>query len=161
MMGNRYTVLSPLMIAGEKVTTGVVTMSSEDAAALVACGVLALVIETVPDTSTHDRMAIIAAAISELDEDNKDHWTHGGKPNIRTLASITGSLVKAKERDDAWDAIQSTGEQLNKLIAAITAMPKGLTPDADELSHDLGFTVTRSDIAYALAQLAAEAEQTD
>ncbi|MCG9624637.1 HI1506-related protein [Vibrio mediterranei] len=53
----------------------------------------------------------LVEAIKLLDPSNKAHFTSGGKPQTDVLAELMGDKVSAKERDEAWEEVQS--EQQN------------------------------------------------
>ena len=82
-----------------------VELADDIAAALLADGV---VLE--PETAAQDRKARIIAAIGELDPDNPEHFTKGGKPEVKALEAILGFDITAAERDAAWAAFQEGGE---------------------------------------------------
>jgi hypothetical protein len=52
--------------------------------------------------SEADREDAIAKAILSLNKDTKSHWDDEGKPSLKQLAKITGSVVTVDERDVAW-----------------------------------------------------------
>ena len=45
----------------------------------------------------------VIAAISEMDKDNTDEYTNGGKPDAKVLSQRLGRNVSASERDEAFD----------------------------------------------------------
>lgn len=58
-----------------------------------------------------DRAEAIRAAIATLEPGNEDHWTKGGKPEVRALEATTGlKNISAAERDRVWADITRTDE---------------------------------------------------
>ena len=45
----------------------------------------------------------IAAAIELLDPDNPEHFTKGGKPQVKAIEAILGDVIDAADRDRVWD----------------------------------------------------------
>jgi hypothetical protein len=45
---------------------------------------------------------LLLGAIAELDPDNKEHYTNGGKPDAKVLSGLLDRNVSAKERDVAF-----------------------------------------------------------
>ena len=58
------------------------------------------------EPTRHERLV---AAIGELEEGNKEHWTEGGQPDVFALRKATGIKdVSADERDAAFEAWKIT-----------------------------------------------------
>jgi len=51
----------------------------------------------------------VAAAIRGLDAEDPDHWTSGGKPDVRAIADALDARVYAAQRDRVWAAMQAEG----------------------------------------------------
>lgn len=49
----------------------------------------------------------IIAAIGKLEPGNESHFTADGKPALKPLAELLGAPVTAKQRDEAWAALQA------------------------------------------------------
>ncbi|MDH2918491.1 MAG: hypothetical protein PXX73_04780 [Sideroxydans sp.] len=47
----------------------------------------------------------IASAIAALDTEDSNLWLRDGKPSAEAIAAITGFVVSAAERNEAWAAI--------------------------------------------------------
>lgn len=62
------------------------------------------------DSKIDDRESDIIEAIGMLKEGKKEHWTQGGKPEVKALEEILGHDITAKERDEAFDKFQAQGE---------------------------------------------------
>ncbi|WP_419737934.1 hypothetical protein [Ruegeria sp.] len=59
-------------------------------------------------TEPAQRRAALIRAMAALEPGHPDHWTRGGKPEVRALAQITGLRdIRAAERDAAWEAAQA------------------------------------------------------
>lgn len=58
-------------------------------------------------TGAAERMATIAAAITQLDPDNAEQWLKDGRPKSDALAVYTGFPVSAAERDAAWEPVNA------------------------------------------------------
>lgn len=52
----------------------------------------------------------LTEAILTLDVSNPDHFTQGGKPELKVLSKLMGRNVPGAERDEAWSAM---GESLD------------------------------------------------
>ncbi len=57
-----------------------------------------------------DNSLSLIDAIKQLDPDNTDHFTSGGKPQVDALEKLMGKSVSAAERDAAWAELQAQGE---------------------------------------------------
>ncbi len=58
--------------------------------------------------SAMNRTEVLFTAIARLDPENPDHFTKGGKPEVRALEKASGlSDVTAAERDDVWEDYQT------------------------------------------------------
>lgn len=60
-----------------------------------------------------DRKAVIRSAINALSDDDDDHWTNDGRPDVHALNDHMpegSERVTAAERDDAWSAMQAEAE---------------------------------------------------
>lgn len=66
------------------------------------CGVL-VDDEPQPVETDPERLSDLLTAISELDPDNKDHYTEAGLPQVSALEEILDGDVTAAERDAAWE----------------------------------------------------------
>ena len=51
---------------------------------------------------SNDRLIQLLDAIDQLEDGNEDHWTQNKGPEVAALSKITGTTVKAVERDLAW-----------------------------------------------------------
>lgn len=49
----------------------------------------------------------VAQAIRGLDAGNDDHWTNGGKPDVRAISDALNARIYADQRDRVWDAMQA------------------------------------------------------
>lgn len=49
----------------------------------------------------------LVAHIAELNPDNAELWTSGGKPQTKALADLAGQDVSAALRDEAWAAYEA------------------------------------------------------
>tara|TARA_E500000318_G_scaffold46673_6_gene44009 strand:+ start:290 stop:676 length:387 start_codon:yes stop_codon:yes gene_type:complete len=50
----------------------------------------------------------IVQAIQQLDKENPDQFTKGGKPEVKVIEEILGGRqISAKERDSAWAVIEA------------------------------------------------------
>ena len=58
------------------------------------------------DDSPEARQAIIDA-IGQLDPDNSQAWTSGGKPDVAALELVLGYDIDAADRDAAWAEFQA------------------------------------------------------
>ena len=56
------------------------------------------------------RQAAITAAIGLLDSNHEANWTKSGQPDATALTEIVGWQVSAKERSEAWKAMNETGD---------------------------------------------------
>lgn len=52
-------------------------------------------------TDPAERLAAIKGAIAQLDPDNPEHFTKGGKPQVEAIEAVLGYGVSAAERDAA------------------------------------------------------------
>lgn len=60
----------------------------------------------------HDAFIIrLQGVIGELEDNNPDHWTESGKPEVKALKAKTGEKVSAADRDEAWAAYRKQREQ--------------------------------------------------
>nr|WP_086937490.1 HI1506-related protein [Thaumasiovibrio occultus] len=50
-------------------------------------------------------------AVAQLSQDNPDHFTSGGKPQVNALETLMQQPVSAKQRDEWWQAYQADGAQ--------------------------------------------------
>lgn len=74
----------------------------------------AKVADAAPSTGTNEsgsetdseRLDQVAAAILELDEDDRDLFLEDGRPKVDALAKVLGGPVSAEERDAAWKALE-------------------------------------------------------
>ncbi|MGF7175850.1 hypothetical protein [Azospirillum doebereinerae] len=78
----------------------------ENAVALVARGFASWVGEGEADTAPEVPVDRILAAIGKLDPENPAHFTKAGKPEVKALSDLLGVEITAKQRDDAWAAVQ-------------------------------------------------------
>jgi hypothetical protein len=54
------------------------------------------------------RFALICSGIEKLIEGNDDSaFTNDGKPDVRKLSEVVGMTVTARERDEAWAAVEA------------------------------------------------------
>lgn len=51
-----------------------------------------------------DTQAKVFSAFDQLDPENAEHFTKGGKPELNALRALFGIELTAKERDEAWIA---------------------------------------------------------
>lgn len=50
----------------------------------------------------------LVEAIGELETGNAEHWTQGGKPEIKALVKLTGiKAITGKQRDEAFEKYQA------------------------------------------------------
>lgn len=64
------------------------------------------------DSPLPDPLAVLLGdAIAQLDPQNPDHFTSGGKPQVDALSDITYQPVSAAQRDAAWMAYQTQQAQ--------------------------------------------------
>lgn len=47
-----------------------------------------------------------ADAVAKLDASNAEHFTGSGKPQVAALSELMGQTLSAKDRDEAWEALQ-------------------------------------------------------
>jgi len=79
---------------------------AEEAMALVARGFAAWVGEGEADATPEVPVDRIIAAIGRLDPQDAAHFTKAGKPEVKALSDLLGVEITAKQRDDAWAAVQ-------------------------------------------------------
>lgn len=58
-----------------------------------------------------ERLFLLVGYIADLDPNNEEHFTKGGKPEVKVLEDKAGFNVTAAERDNAWEAF--VAEQKN------------------------------------------------
>ena len=53
-----------------------------------------------------ERLEAIKGAIAQLDRENPEHFTKGGKPQVEAIEAVLGWNITAAERDAAWESMQ-------------------------------------------------------
>lgn len=109
-----YTVTSPLKCDGERYAVGdPIELTSARGAHLVAAGAVKAperdAEELAGEAAELEREQAIAEAIGQLDPENPDHFTKGGKPEVAAVEAITGFDISAKERDQVWERQKQGG----------------------------------------------------
>ena len=94
------------LTAEELIAAGVPENQIDD---LVAADVL--LVQHLPEIERPDNREVlgeeIVDAIGKLEDGNAEHWTKGGKPEVRALEAVLNYDITAAERDAAWDAYQN------------------------------------------------------
>lgn len=53
------------------------------------------------ETVTTEKLALIKAALEELDHENDEHWTNAGLPDVGAVKDILGDKVSRSEIEEA------------------------------------------------------------
>lgn len=95
-----YDVLEPVRYDGKDYGLGqTISLNDRDAAPLLAAGVVA----PAAQAGGAERLAVIVAALTQLDPGNAEQWLKDGRPKSDALAVYAGFPVSAAERDAAWE----------------------------------------------------------
>ncbi len=99
--------LRPTVIANKDVFPGDELTVGEDCTEQEARLVVSLgKARAVPESNSND----IVDAIGELDPEDEELWTQGGKPQVEALEALLGYPVSGKQRDEAWNIFKKASE---------------------------------------------------
>lgn len=66
-----------------------------------------------PDSDSGITLTAIVEAIAKLESENTDHWTTGGKPQVKALEGLVGGSISADLRDEAFEVFTLQQSELN------------------------------------------------
>lgn len=97
-------------VALDKVTPAQLAQVKADARLLIIESEAAPSGDTSGPVAGGDNVLSLVEAIKQLDPENSDHFTSGGKPQVDALSKLVGAPVSAASRDEAWAEVQAQAQ---------------------------------------------------